>query len=144
MVSRTDATPHDVTHYIPEVGAGRAGAKVVRPRECLDVDMGAALSWADRTGGGVMAEKTGGKGEGKGTVGDSTRSVSHYLSPGVYIEEVSSGAKPIEGVGTAVAAFVGLAESGPSVIWRRAGALLVLVTGAAAGVWAWRHQAGRA
>jgi hypothetical protein len=27
----------------------------------------------------------------------------------VYIEEVSSGAKPIEGVGTAVAAFVGLA-----------------------------------
>ena len=26
----------------------------------------------------------------------------------VYVEEVSAGAKPIEGVGTAVAAFVGL------------------------------------
>lgn len=36
-----------------------------------------------------------------------------YLSPGVYVEEVSSGARPVEGVGTAVAAFVGLAESGP-------------------------------
>ena len=32
----------------------------------------------------------------------------------VYIEEVSSGAKPIEAVGTAVAAFVGLSEDGPS------------------------------
>jgi phage tail sheath protein FI len=37
-----------------------------------------------------------------------------YLSPGVYTEEVSSGSKPIEGVGTAVAAFVGFAEKGPS------------------------------
>lgn len=36
-----------------------------------------------------------------------------YLSPGVYMEEVSSGSKPIEGVGTAVAAFVGFAEAGP-------------------------------
>ena len=36
-----------------------------------------------------------------------------YLSPGVYMEEVSSGSKPIEGVGTAVAAFVGFAETGP-------------------------------
>ena len=36
-----------------------------------------------------------------------------YLSPGVYVEEVDSGSRPIEGVGTAVAAFVGLAESGP-------------------------------
>ena len=36
-----------------------------------------------------------------------------YLSPGVYVEEVESGARPIEGVGTAVAAFVGLAETGP-------------------------------
>ena len=27
-----------------------------------------------------------------------------YLSPGVYVEEVSSGSKPIEGVGTAIAA----------------------------------------
>ena len=36
-----------------------------------------------------------------------------YLSPGVYVEEVPSGSQPIEGVGTAVAAFVGLAERGP-------------------------------
>jgi phage tail sheath protein FI len=36
-----------------------------------------------------------------------------YLTPGVYGEEVQSGARPIEGVGTAVAAFVGFAETGP-------------------------------
>lgn len=36
-----------------------------------------------------------------------------YLSPGVYVEEVEAGSRPIEGVGTAVAAFVGLAASGP-------------------------------
>jgi phage tail sheath protein FI len=36
-----------------------------------------------------------------------------YLSPGVYVEELEAGARPIEGVGTAVAAFVGLAEKGP-------------------------------
>jgi phage tail sheath protein FI len=39
--------------------------------------------------------------------------VPTYLSPGVYMEEVSSGSKPIEGVGTAVAGFVGFAERGP-------------------------------
>lgn len=33
-----------------------------------------------------------------------------YLSPGVYIEEVDTGPKPIQGVGTAVAAFVGFTE----------------------------------
>ena len=37
----------------------------------------------------------------------------NYQSPGVYMEEVSAGSKPIEGVGTAVAAFVGFAETGP-------------------------------
>jgi hypothetical protein len=31
-----------------------------------------------------------------------------------YSQEVASGSKPIEAVGTAVAAFVGLAEGGPS------------------------------
>lgn len=36
-----------------------------------------------------------------------------YLSPGVYVEEVEAGARPLEGVGTAVAAFVGLAADGP-------------------------------
>ncbi len=35
-----------------------------------------------------------------------------YLSPGVYVEEVSSGSRPIEGVGTALAAFVGFTERG--------------------------------
>src|SRR5229473_6629161 len=35
-----------------------------------------------------------------------------YLSPGVYVEEVESGSKPIEGVGTSTAAFVGFASRG--------------------------------
>ncbi|MBK9710619.1 MAG: phage tail sheath family protein [Kouleothrix sp.] len=37
-----------------------------------------------------------------------------YLSPGVYIEEIQSGPRPIEGVGTAMAAFVGFAPGGPA------------------------------
>ncbi|GGM56933.1 tail protein [Micromonospora sonchi] len=37
----------------------------------------------------------------------------NYLAPGVYVEEVESGSRPIEGVGTAVAAFVGFAAQGP-------------------------------
>lgn len=37
-----------------------------------------------------------------------------YLSPGVYVEEIDSGPRPIEGVGTATAAFVGLAPAGPA------------------------------
>jgi phage tail sheath protein FI len=36
-----------------------------------------------------------------------------YLTPGVYVEEIPSQSKPIEGVGTSVAAFVGLAPGGP-------------------------------
>jgi phage tail sheath protein FI len=36
-----------------------------------------------------------------------------YLSPGVYMEEVSAGPKPIEAVGTSTAAFVGFTERGP-------------------------------
>lgn len=36
----------------------------------------------------------------------------NYLSPGVYVEEVDGGSKPIAGAGTAVAAFVGFAEKG--------------------------------
>ncbi|WP_042378371.1 phage tail sheath family protein [Streptacidiphilus melanogenes] len=35
-----------------------------------------------------------------------------YQSPGVYVEEVSSGSRPIEGVGTAICAFVGFTERG--------------------------------
>jgi Bacteriophage tail sheath protein len=36
----------------------------------------------------------------------------NYYSPGVYVEEVDSGSRPIEGVATAVAAFVGFARKG--------------------------------
>ena len=36
-----------------------------------------------------------------------------YLHPGVYVEEIPSGSKPIEGVATSVAAFVGKATKGP-------------------------------
>src|SRR5215470_9537985 len=39
--------------------------------------------------------------------------MAEYLSPGVYIEEVNTGPRPIEGVGTACAAFVGFAAAGP-------------------------------
>jgi Bacteriophage tail sheath protein len=37
----------------------------------------------------------------------------NYYSPGVYVEEVESGSRPVEGVATAVAAFVGFARKGP-------------------------------
>ena len=37
-----------------------------------------------------------------------------YTNPGVYIEEVSSGVKPIEGAGTSTAAFIGQTEEGPT------------------------------
>lgn len=36
-----------------------------------------------------------------------------YLHPGVYIEEIPSGSRPIEGVGTSTAAFVGYTNKGP-------------------------------
>jgi hypothetical protein len=35
-----------------------------------------------------------------------------YLSPGVYVEEVDAGTKPIEGVSTSTAGFVGVTERG--------------------------------
>ncbi|CUU59572.1 hypothetical protein Ga0074812_12942 [Parafrankia irregularis] len=37
----------------------------------------------------------------------------NYRSPGVYVQEVEAGSRPIEGVGTAVAAFVGFTARGP-------------------------------
>jgi len=40
--------------------------------------------------------------------------MAEYLSPGVYVEEVSTGPRPIEGVSTTTAAFVGFAPSGPA------------------------------
>lgn len=36
-----------------------------------------------------------------------------YLAPGVYVEEVNSGSKPIEGVSTSTAGMVGVTEFGP-------------------------------
>jgi phage tail sheath protein FI len=36
-----------------------------------------------------------------------------YLTPGVYVEEIPSPNKPIEGVSTSTAAFIGLAPAGP-------------------------------
>jgi uncharacterized protein len=36
--------------------------------------------------------------------------MAEYLSPGVYVEEVDKGPKPIEGVGTAMATFIGFTE----------------------------------
>ena len=37
-----------------------------------------------------------------------------YLSPGVYIEEVDRGTKPIEAVGTSTCAFIGESSVGPT------------------------------
>lgn len=37
-----------------------------------------------------------------------------YLAPGVFIEEIERGPKPIEGVGTSTAAFLGETERGPT------------------------------
>jgi hypothetical protein len=37
-----------------------------------------------------------------------------YLSPGVYVEEINTGPRPIEGVSTSTAGFVGETERGPT------------------------------
>ena len=39
--------------------------------------------------------------------------MAEYLSPGVYVEEVESGAVPMEGVSTSTAGVIGMAERGP-------------------------------
>ena len=49
-----------------------------------------------------------------------------YRSPGVYVEEVSSGSRPIEAVVTSIAAFVGFAPLRPA---RAAVTLAVAVAG---------------
>ena len=36
-----------------------------------------------------------------------------YLAPGVYVEEVDTGPKPIEGVSTSTSGMVGITERGP-------------------------------
>lgn len=40
--------------------------------------------------------------------------MAQYLSPGVYVEEVDRGSKPIESVGTSTPGFVGLCDKGPT------------------------------
>ena len=37
-----------------------------------------------------------------------------YLAPGVYVEEIDTGPKPIEGVSTSTAGMIGMAERGPT------------------------------
>lgn len=44
---------------------------------------------------------------------EKSDNMAEYLSPGIYVEEFESGGKPMEGVGTSTAGFVGLAEKGP-------------------------------
>jgi hypothetical protein len=39
-----------------------------------------------------------------------------YLTPGVYVEEIEIGAKPIEGVSTSTAGFLGKTERGPTAV----------------------------
>src|SRR5947207_14114449 len=40
-----------------------------------------------------------------------------YLAPGVFIEEIERGPRPIEGVATSTAAFLGETERGPTEPW---------------------------
>ena len=82
------------------------------------------------------------KGKGKGT--KKGKGGGTYLAPGVYVEEVSSGARPIEAVGTSTAAFVGTGGDAPPAPrsthrLRRVVVLAVLVAGAAFAVQAWRR-----
>lgn len=39
--------------------------------------------------------------------------MAEYLHPGVYVQEVPSAVKPIQGVSTSTAAFIGIADKGP-------------------------------
>ncbi|HEV2361065.1 MAG TPA: phage tail sheath subtilisin-like domain-containing protein [Acidimicrobiales bacterium] len=63
--------------------------------------------------GALSAVRGGGTLTARESIEQEGRRMPQYLSPGVYVEEVSSGSRPIEGVGTAVAAFVGAAPTGP-------------------------------
>jgi uncharacterized protein len=42
--------------------------------------------------------------------------MARYLTPGVYVEEVNTGARPIEAVGTSTAAFVGVAPKASALV----------------------------
>lgn len=41
--------------------------------------------------------------------------MAEYFSPGVYVEEIDNSPRPMEGVGTSTAGFVGLSERGPAI-----------------------------
>ncbi|WP_043501530.1 hypothetical protein [Georgenia sp. SUBG003] len=60
-----------------------------------------------------------------GTTRSESRRGAH--APGTYVEEVPSGARPIEAVGTAVAAFVGVAKQHPALTVAALLAFVVLV-----------------
>ena len=44
-----------------------------------------------------------------------SKTMAEYLSPGVYVEEHDTGSKPMEGVSTSVAGFIGMAVRGKTV-----------------------------
>jgi phage tail sheath protein FI len=48
----------------------------------------------------------------RNTNGQGGKKMPEYLSPGVHIEEIEIGNKPIDGVSTSTAGFVGMAEKG--------------------------------
>ena len=83
-----------------------------------------------RRAGSRLRGRHSGGGEG-GSSGGST------LYPGVYLEERSSGPRPIEGVGTSTAGFVGSPPE--SSLWRRARPFL-LVAATVAAVVLWRRS----
>lgn len=43
---------------------------------------------------------------------------TNYLAPGVYVEEIPSGTRPIEGVGTSTCGFVGIAPNANALVGR--------------------------
>lgn len=60
-----------------------------------------------------QAKRKEGPVSGTGAASGNWEDMAEYLSPGVYVEEFDSGSKPMEGVGTSTAGFIGLAERGP-------------------------------
>ncbi len=60
-----------------------------------------------------------------------------YLSPGVYVEEVDRGPKPIEGVGTAMPVFIGFSEKAESTYTEDGDRITVDLTGRAELVTNW-------
>lgn len=53
--------------------------------------------------------------------------MAEYLSPGVYVEEFESGMRPMEGVSTSTAGFIGLAEKGKQSEHRNLSAALLIL-----------------